>query len=77
MVQEAAHLANLEQPEAVTAALLAHLRGDADTYDAGLATCRAALGATYVDAAIASMSSFRAPFDDYVTRAAWGMVWGA
>src|SRR5439155_8061079 len=45
-------------------------------YDAGLAVRRAVLGDEYVDAALAGSDDFTAPFQDFITRYAWGDVWG-
>jgi len=45
-------------------------------YDAGLSVRRAVLGDEYVDAALARSDDFTAPFQDFITRYAWGDVWG-
>ena len=75
----AAHLANLEQPAAVTAALLTHLdpagRGPTDAHTAGMLVRRAVLGDAHVDRAIAATTELTAPFQDVITRYAWGEVW--
>jgi 3-oxoadipate enol-lactonase/4-carboxymuconolactone decarboxylase len=75
VVAGAAHLACLHEPELVADAIVAHVRGDGGAYERGLAVRRSVLGATYVDAAVAGASAFRAPFDDVVTQSAWGLVW--
>ncbi|HEY0487556.1 MAG TPA: 4-carboxymuconolactone decarboxylase [Mycobacteriales bacterium] len=36
---------------------------------------RAVLGDTHVDRAVANTTGFTAPFQDFVTRYAWGDVW--
>ena len=41
----------------------------------GMATRRAVLGDTHVDRAIAATTAFDAPFQDYITGAAWNDVW--
>jgi 4-carboxymuconolactone decarboxylase len=41
----------------------------------GDATRRAVLGDEHVDRAAGGASEFTAPFQEYVTRAAWGQVW--
>jgi 3-oxoadipate enol-lactonase/4-carboxymuconolactone decarboxylase len=69
----AAHLANVEQAEAFTAALVDHLAGR--PLDRGSATRRAVLGDDHVDAAVAATTPFTAPFQDLITRYAWGEVW--
>lgn len=70
-IPRAAHLAPVEQPDAVTAALLAHFDGDPRT--AGMAVRRAVLGDAHVDGAGAT--SFTADFQDLITRYAWGEIW--
>jgi 3-oxoadipate enol-lactonase / 4-carboxymuconolactone decarboxylase len=69
----AAHLANLEQPEAFTGALVDHLADPPVTR--GFATRRAVLGDAHVDAALAATTPFTAAFQDLITRYAWGEVW--
>lgn len=44
-------------------------------YVAGLRVRRAVLGDEHVDRAIASTTPFDAPFQDFITRTAWGDVW--
>jgi 4-carboxymuconolactone decarboxylase len=44
-------------------------------YDTGLEIRRAVLGDEYVDAALARQDDFTAPFQDFITRYAWGDVW--
>jgi 4-carboxymuconolactone decarboxylase len=43
--------------------------------DSGEAVRRAVLGEDYVDAAHAGTTPFTAPFQEYVSRTAWGQVW--
>ncbi|WP_433497694.1 3-oxoadipate enol-lactonase [Sphaerimonospora sp. CA-214678] len=82
-VAHAAHLANVERPEPVLAALLGHLaataeatpRDDASRHAAGMAVRRAVLGDEHVDRAIARTTDFTAPFQDFITRYAWGEIW--
>lgn len=83
VLPSAAHLANLEQPVAVNAALLLHLaRGaggtaatDASRTAQGMAVRRAVLGDAHVDRAVAGTTALTAPFQDLITRYAWGDVW--
>ena len=56
IIPDAAHLANVEQPEAFNAAMLRHLVGDAT--ERGMAVRRRVLGDAHVDAAL---SEFTAP----------------
>ena len=44
-------------------------------YDRGIEIRRAVLGDEYVDAALARQDEFTAPFQDFITRHAWGDVW--
>ncbi|MBL6430677.1 MAG: 4-carboxymuconolactone decarboxylase [Alphaproteobacteria bacterium] len=43
--------------------------------ETGLATRRAVLGEAHVARAQAATTAFDAPFQDYITRGAWGGVW--
>ncbi|MFC1432394.1 3-oxoadipate enol-lactonase [Streptacidiphilus sp. N1-3] len=75
----AAHLAGVEQPAAVLAALRAQLTppslNDDARHVAGTAVRRAVLGADHVDRAAARTTAFTAPFQDFITRYAWGEIW--
>lgn len=46
-----------------------------DPLERGLALRREVLGDEHVDRAIAATTAFTAPFQDYISRAAWGEVW--
>lgn len=70
----AAHLATVEQPARVATLLREHLAGGA-TVATGYATRRAVLGDAHVDRAIAGTTEFTAPFQEFLTRYAWGDVW--
>lgn len=85
-IPRAAHLANVEQPHAVLAALLAHFGPSADCWTpppatdaarhaAGTAVRRAVLGDAHVDRAVDRTSPFTARFQDFITRYAWGEIW--
>ncbi len=76
VLDPAAHLANVEQPAAVSAALIAHFDpAGRSVYDRGLSVRRAVLGTVHVDRATASGTSFSASFQEFITRYAWGDVW--
>ena len=84
VLEQAAHLANVEQPRAVTSALLDHLdaggrkahRPVSDpVHDRGMRVRREVLGDEHVDAAIARTTEFTADFQDLITRYAWGEIW--
>ena len=43
--------------------------------DAGMSVRREVLGDAHVDRAVADTTDFTAPFQDFITRYAWGSVW--
>jgi len=47
----------------------------ADDYTDGMAVRREVLGDAHVDRAVAATSGFSAPFQEFITRTAWGQVW--
>ncbi len=76
----AAHLAPVEQPRAVAAALRSHFAGEShpglgDRRNAGMVVRRAVLGDAHVDRAVANTTAFTADFQDFITRYAWGEIW--
>jgi 4-carboxymuconolactone decarboxylase len=46
-----------------------------DPHDAGMEVRRAVLGDAHVDRAIANTTDFTAPFQELITKMAWGEVW--
>ncbi|GAA4815109.1 3-oxoadipate enol-lactonase [Streptomyces ziwulingensis] len=68
----ASHLAPAERPEAVLTALRGHLDAGAKR---GMAVRREVLGDAHVDRAQARQTPFTAPFQDFISRYAWGEVW--
>jgi 4-carboxymuconolactone decarboxylase len=44
-------------------------------HDTGMKIRREVLGDDHVDRAIANTTAFTAPFQDFITRYAWGSVW--
>ena len=48
---------------------------DAERTRQGMAVRRAVLGDGHVDRAVAATTSFTEPFQDFITRYAWGDVW--
>ena len=44
-------------------------------YDDGMEVRRAVLGDAHVEAAIERTTEFTAPFQDFITRYAWGAIW--
>lgn len=73
VLADAAHLANVEQAAAFTAAALGHLAGI--DIERGEAVRRAVLGDAHVDQAAGATDTFVAPFTEFITRYAWGDVW--
>ena len=47
----------------------------ADAYDEGMAVRREVLGDAHVDRAVAATTDFTEPFQEFITRYAWGGVW--
>jgi 3-oxoadipate enol-lactonase/4-carboxymuconolactone decarboxylase len=81
-VAHAAHLANVERPAPVLAALLGHLAqtparpaDDGSRHAAGMTVRRAVLGDAHVDRALARTTAFTSVFQDFITRYAWGEIW--
>src|SRR5258706_6331980 len=48
---------------------------DEERTEQGMAVRREVLGNEHVDAAIAGTTEFTAPFQDLITRYAWGEIW--
>ena len=46
-----------------------------DTYEPGMRIRREVLGDAHVERAIGRTTDFTAPFQDFITRYAWGSVW--
>jgi 3-oxoadipate enol-lactonase / 4-carboxymuconolactone decarboxylase len=76
VVEDAAHLAPVQQPEVVTAEIRAFLAPEiGDTYEAGMAVRRRAAGDAYVERALAGTTEFDRAFQHFIVRTAWGGVW--
>ncbi|MEQ4721291.1 4-carboxymuconolactone decarboxylase [Nonomuraea sp. B19D2] len=85
VVPRASHLANVERPEAVTAAIVGHLSGGhessalpppaEDGLAAGMRTRREVLGDAHVDRAVAATTDFTRDFQELITRYAWNEIW--
>ena len=92
VVPDAAHLISIEQPAALTDAILAFLseaevasserrptpapHDTEEAFAAGLANRKAVLGAEHVERSMASAGAFAEPWQDFITRYAWAEVWG-
>ncbi len=78
VIADAAHIATIEQPEAITAAIAGFLTPDiVDYYEAGMAVRRQVLGDAHVDRAGAAITDFDRAFQHFITRTAWGSVWAS
>ena len=76
----AAHLAPLEKPEVAAALIVEAISAPdepapASPYETGMAVRRAVLGDGHVDTATAMVTPETAPFQDFITRYAWGEIW--
>ncbi len=83
VVPDSAHLFVVEKPAETNALLEDFLdretAADPDTAEAfglGLANRKAVLGVEHVQRSLANAGSFAMPWQDFITRAAWGEVWG-
>jgi 4-carboxymuconolactone decarboxylase len=54
---------------------LSDMTTDQDRADAGTRTRREVLGDEHVNRAVATTTDFTAPFQDLITRYAWGEIW--
>ncbi|MGZ4867840.1 MAG: 4-carboxymuconolactone decarboxylase, partial [Candidatus Angelobacter sp.] len=75
---QTAHLSNLEQPRAFTAAVLDFLlaeTADIDSLEAGMKVRRQVLGDEHVDRSLKNTTDFTRDFQELITRYAWGAVW--
>lgn len=80
---ESAHLAPIEAPAALAAAVRAFLAPSGDTpaaagtlFEAGLVNRRRVLGDEWVDRSLAGRTPFKADFQAMITRIAWHEIWG-
>src|SRR6266481_1213119 len=48
---------------------------DTERHEQGMKTRREVLGNAHVDRAIAKTTDFTSPFQDFITRYAWGDIW--
>jgi 3-oxoadipate enol-lactonase / 4-carboxymuconolactone decarboxylase len=84
VLPRAAHLLAVERPDVTAAHLLAFLdryreQGwalGAVAVDVGLENRRSVLGEAHVERSLAQAGDFAQPWQDFITRTAWGEVWG-
>ncbi len=81
---DAAHLANVEAADTFTSTVLAFLleasgggslMDEAERYEQGLKVRREVLGSAHVDRTLANRTRFNEPFQEFITRYAWGEIW--
>lgn len=48
---------------------------DQERHEQGMTVRREVLGDAHVDRAVANTTEFTAPFQDFITRYAWGEIW--
>lgn len=83
VVPEAAHLIGVEQPDVVNEILLdflARIDGEREPvgglFEAGLANRKSVLGVDHVQRSIENAGPFMKPWQEFITRTAWGEIWG-
>jgi 3-oxoadipate enol-lactonase / 4-carboxymuconolactone decarboxylase len=86
VLPRAAHLLAVEQAEKVGAYLVSFLdqyrgaEGDAALgavpFNVGLVNRKSVLGEEHVERSLAKAGAFAQPWQDFITRTAWGEVWG-
>jgi 3-oxoadipate enol-lactonase/4-carboxymuconolactone decarboxylase len=85
IVPKAAHLLNIERPEVVNSHLEAFLgrfapkrapRAGGVGFEAGLANRKSVLGTEHVERSLKNAGAFAMPWQDFITRNAWGEIWG-
>jgi 3-oxoadipate enol-lactonase/4-carboxymuconolactone decarboxylase len=76
VIENAAHIPTVEQPGAVTKAMLDFLNpAMSDTFTAGMAVRKQVLGEAHVAQATARITDLDRDFQAFITRTAWGGVW--
>ncbi|WP_017586712.1 bifunctional 3-oxoadipate enol-lactonase/4-carboxymuconolactone decarboxylase PcaDC [Nocardiopsis ganjiahuensis] len=74
VLEGAAHLLSWSHPAQVNTLITQHL-ASADRYGAGMRVRRSVLGDAHVDRAEDRRTAFTEPFQDLITRYAWGEIW--
>jgi 3-oxoadipate enol-lactonase/4-carboxymuconolactone decarboxylase len=82
VIPRAAHLLAVERPDAVASHLTAFLSrfdGPAQggwSFEDGLVNRKAVLGEAHVERSLKNAGAFAGPWQDFITRYAWGEIWG-
>ena len=83
-ITEAAHLLAVEQPDQVNRVLIDWLEQQGalvpphgrSLFEQGLANRKAVLGVDHVQRSLDNANAFTQPWQDFITRMAWGETWG-
>ena len=83
-ITEAAHLLAVEQPDQVNRVLIDWLEQQGalvppyggSLFEQGLANRKAVLGIDHVQRSLDNANAFTQPWQDFITRMAWGETWG-
>ncbi len=85
VLPRAAHIPAVEQADRVNRHLAAFLddltgaqasRPGGASFEAGLAIRKSVLGVEHVERSLANAGAFAMPWQDFITRMAWGEIWG-
>jgi 3-oxoadipate enol-lactonase/4-carboxymuconolactone decarboxylase len=85
VLPNAAHILNIEQPAVTNRYLAAFLdslgippgaKKGGVSFEAGLVNRKAVLGIEHVGRSLSGAGAFARPWQDFITRVAWGEVWG-
>jgi len=85
IIPRAAHLLAVERADLVNAHLGAFLdrasgrreaKAGGGSFEAGLANRKSVLGAEHVERSLERAGAFAMPWQDFITRTAWGEIWG-
>ena len=86
VLPRAAHILSVERPDLVNRYLAAFLdsftstksphSGGGVSFEAGLANRKSVLGVEHVERSLKNAGGFAMPWQDFITRTAWGEIWG-
>jgi 3-oxoadipate enol-lactonase / 4-carboxymuconolactone decarboxylase len=80
VIEKASHLLAIERPAETVAVLRGFLpevaAGNDALFAAGIANRKAVLGVEHVQRSLAGAGAFSMPWQDFITRTAWGETWG-
>ncbi len=83
IIESAGHMPNIEQPEKFSVLIDHHIMSNMDAtssqseklLELGMDVRKAVLGASHVARAETEKTEFDRPFQEYITRSAWGSIW--